>query len=180
MNLTAKNMLDALTALDSKLSQKVRLIVGGGGAMLLAHGFSLSTADIDAVPTAGISLDELDRLVKEVAHERSLPTDWLNPYYSTFAHVLPPDYGSRLVPITELRWLKVEALGKEDLLIMKCFAARQKDVVHARALVKKGANLTLVKQQLDFLEKKNIPGTERAKIFLSEIEAFFAAQDDEK
>jgi hypothetical protein len=178
MNLTAKTMLQALACLDEKLSKPVRLIMGGGGAMLLAHNFALSTTDIDAVPASGMAVEELDPLIKAVAKELSLPADWLNPFYSTFAHVLPPDYGTRLIEVGDFRLLKLLALSKEDLLVMKCFAARQKDVVHARSLVKKGADLGLVKRHLKFLQDKRIPGNEKALKFLAEIETFFADQEE--
>jgi hypothetical protein len=49
-NLTKDLMLKALLALDRKLNKKVTLIVGGGGAMILAHEFPLATSDIDAIP----------------------------------------------------------------------------------------------------------------------------------
>lgn len=166
-------MMEAFRRLDSKLDRPVRLIVGGGGAMLLAHHFPLTTHDIDAVPTMGMTLSELKTPIEAVAAELSLAPDWLNPFYSSFAHVLPSEYGSRLIDICQLKWLRVSALSKEDLLIMKCFAARQKDVVHARALVKQGADISIVRKQFNSLKQKKIPGTERAEKFLSEIEAFF-------
>ena len=178
MKLTRDSMLRALDCLDGKLESPLRLIVGGGGAMLLAHHFSLSTSDIDAVPSGGLSLSELDVLVRKVATELSLPVDWLNPFFSSFAHVLPSDYGDRLVRICKLKHLTVEGLSKDDLLIMKCFAARQKDVVHARALVRLGANTQFVKKHVEGLSEKRIPGTDRALKFLSEIESFFADQSE--
>ncbi|MFM8315493.1 MAG: DUF6036 family nucleotidyltransferase, partial [Deltaproteobacteria bacterium] len=97
----------------------------------------------------------------------------LNPYYSSFAHVLPNDYGKRLVNVCEFSFLTVSALSMEDLLIMKCFAARQKDVVHARVLVKKGADLILVEKHIKQLLEKRIPGSEKAMKFLNELIAFF-------
>lgn len=171
--MTALKMREALACLDSKLRKKVRLIMGGGGAMLLAYQYALSTADIDAIPASGATIQELDPLVKAVAEELGLAVDWLNPYYSSFAHVLPSDYGTRLLDVIQLPYLTVSALSKEDLLIMKCFAARQKDVVHARVLVKKGADLTLVENHLHSLLQKSIPGAERAIGFLNELKAFF-------
>ena len=178
MDMTAQLMRTALKSLNRRLKKPVHLIVGGGGAMLLAHHFSLSTKDIDAVPAKGVTMDELDPYIKEVAKELELAPDWLNPYYSTFAHVLPTDYGSRLVEIFSLKWLKVSALSKEDLLIMKCFAARQKDVVHARALFRKGTRLDIVKKQFEYLKARRIPGCDKASNFLTEIEAFFSERGE--
>src|SRR4051794_13510469 len=98
MNLTSQLMLNALSHLDNKLAAPLKLIVGGGGALILAHQIPLSTTDIDAIPK-GMEISDLDTLIKEVAQELNLPVDWLNPHYSTFTHVLPQDYGTRLVKI---------------------------------------------------------------------------------
>ena len=171
-------MLKAFGCLDKRLSRSVRLIIGGGGAMLLAHGFRLVTTDIDGIPAAGVSIEELDPFIKEVAKELSLPPDWLNPYFSTFAHVLPSDYGSRLIRVSDLPRLKVDALSKEDLLIMKCFAARQKDVLHGRKLIRDGAKLNFVRAHIESLGKKKIPGVEKALSFLNELEAFFKEREE--
>lgn len=179
MELTAEKMMEALSSLDRKLKKPLRLIVGGGGAMLLAHHFKLSTTDIDAVPTGGMSIEELDPLIKTVAKELGLAPDWLNPFYSSFAHVLPSDYGNRLISIGKFEKLLVSALSTTDLLIMKCFAARQKDVVHARVLYKKGADLKTVRNQIQYLKGRHIPGCEKAERFLSEVESFFADKDEE-
>jgi hypothetical protein len=168
-NLTAAKMKEALSLLDQLLPQKISIIIAGGGAMVLGHHFPLSTQDIDAFPK-GIEIMELDPLIKEVAEKLSIPKDWLNPYFSTFSHVLPSDYQDRLIEIFQGKNLKGLALSKEDLLIMKCFAGRQKDVPHARALVKKNMNTTLVEKHIRELIKKRIPGAEKALEFLHETQ----------
>jgi hypothetical protein len=162
-------MLAALKALDSKLSRSVRLIVGGGGAIILTHLFPLATTDIDAVPGAGTTPEELDPLIKEVAKELGLPTDWLNPYYSTFTHVLPSDYGNRLIQVAQYSRLCVLALSKDDLLIMKCFAARMKDRAHSIALIRAGADTRRVELHIESLIRKKIPNAEKAMDFLDEV-----------
>ena len=47
-------MLKALASLDRRLAMQVTLIVGWGGAMLLANHYPLSTSDIDAIPKGSI------------------------------------------------------------------------------------------------------------------------------
>ncbi|MCC7460794.1 MAG: hypothetical protein IT286_05775 [Proteobacteria bacterium] len=174
-NLTQKQMIAALSALDVLLTVKVSILIGGGGAMILAHKFPLATSDIDAV-AKGIELFELDPLVKKVAEQLSLPKDWLNPYFSTFGHVLPEDYGNRLIQVFLGKNIKAQALGKEDLLIMKCFAGRQKDIPHARALVKSGADIQLVEEHIRSLIQKRIPKADNAQEFLYEIEDWLGNQ----
>lgn len=170
--LTADLMRQALHRLDELLVERkcdpVTLIVGGGGAMILAHGFPLGTTDIDAVPT-GMELADLDLLVKQIAAEHKLAPDWLNPYFATFAHVLPEDYGDRLVDILNGQRLRARALGRDEMLIMKCFAHRQKDVGHAKALIRGGARVKFAEAQIDALAAKRIPGTEAALDFLQDV-----------
>jgi len=136
--------------------------------MILAHGFPRGTMDIDAIPRDG-GVEMLAPLVREIAGELSLEPDWLNPYFSTFSHTLSPDYAKRLITVYDGKHLKADALGKEEMLIMKCFAHRTKDIPHARALIRGGVNLDLVEARLAELKQKRIPGTDAANAFLKEV-----------
>ena len=128
MGLTVEQIKAAFRRLDDLLVLPLRLIIGGGGAMLLAHEFPLATNDVDGVPAVGGASGGLPTLVERIAEELGLAHDWLNPYFSTFMHVLPSDYEKRLVTVFQADRLRVDALSKNDLLIMKCFAGRPKDV----------------------------------------------------
>jgi len=158
----------AFAALDARLDREVTLIIGGGTAMMLAHHLPVRTSDVDAYPREG-TLDDIAPAVRAVARELGLPSDWLNPHYETFAHVLPPDYGDRLRPVFEGRRLHALALGAEDLLIMKCFAGREKDVGHARALVKRRPDLVLVEARLQALADRGVVGADGALDFFDEV-----------
>ena len=166
--LTADIMRKALQRLDELLPQATTLIMGGGGAMILAHGFPLGTTDIDAIPK-GMEVAALDVLTKQIAQELNLPFDWLNPYFSTFAFTLPSDYGSRLIEVFKGARLRVQALGREEMLIMKCFAHRPKDVGHAKTLIKKGADLKQVEAHIESLLQRGIPGAQAALDFLQDV-----------
>jgi hypothetical protein len=171
-SLTKQQMLEALQALAKKLKVKghksLTLIVGGGGALLLSDRFPLATSDIDAVPR-GLSPEILNELVKEVALEMDLAPDWLNPWFSSFTHVLPPDFETRLIEVFHEPPVQALALGSEDLLLMKCFAHRTKDMAHARALVRLGIDLDLVESRILELKKRQIPKAKEALDFLDEV-----------
>lgn len=160
--------LKALKRLDELLAQEITLLIGGGGAMILAHNFPLSTADLDAIPKSHPP-EVLDPQVKQISKELDLPPDWLNPYFSTFTHTLPQDYGQRLIKVFDGHNLEALALGREDLLIMKCFAGRAKDIPHARALIKAGADIKFVEKHIEYLKKKRIPGADKALDFLDDL-----------
>src|SRR5438046_1342679 len=98
--------LKALGRLNEMLEEPLTLIAGGGGAMILAHNFPLSTTDLDAIPKAR-SPDEIDPFVKAIAKEQDLAPDWLNPYFSIFTHTLPDDYSDRLISVYKSAKLEV-------------------------------------------------------------------------
>jgi hypothetical protein len=166
--LTADGLRRAFEALDARLARPVTLVVGGGTAMLLAHGLPVRTTDVDAYPASG-RLDELLPDVRAVARELGLAPDWVNPHYETFAHVLPRDYASRLVEVFAGRRLGVVALGAEDLLVMKCFAGREKDVGHARALLGKVRELEVVERRIEELMDRGVAGARDAADFLDDL-----------
>jgi hypothetical protein len=169
MSLSKTMMIRALNVLDEKLDQDVRLIVGGGGALILAHGLDLATHDIDAVPR-GMDMSVIDPKIKEVALDLGITGEWLNPYFSTFAHTLPADYETRLIEVFKGQRLSADALGAEEMLIMKCFAGRPKDVSHARALLRKGVDVRTVEKHIEKLIEKQVPGADLALDFLDELE----------
>jgi hypothetical protein len=168
-------MKKALKTLDKKLQElgtkPVKLLIGGGGAFGLAHQVPLHTADIDGVPyQSAVTQAQLDPLVKATGRELEISPDWLNPYFETFLGSLPSDYGSRLVKVYDGQILTAFALGLEDLLIMKSFAGREKDMPHAKILLRKGADINFVEAHLRSLLKKKYPGAQAALDFLLEAE----------
>lgn len=85
-NIEKEEFLDALKLLDVYLDRPLKLLVAGGGALLLAHHLSIATSDIDAVPfQSDWSLGELDKIIKKIAKEKNLNPDWLNPYFVAFS-----------------------------------------------------------------------------------------------
>ena len=166
--LTVDKLRAAFQALDTLLSTPVTLIVGGGAAMLMAYRIPVRTTDVDAYPR-GASLDEMAPAIRKVAKQLGLAPDWINPYYETFAHVLPSDYATRLRPVYQGRSLTVLALGVEDLLVMKCFAGREKDVGHARALLKRNPDLAIVERRLNELLERRVKGADDALDFFDDL-----------
>ena len=166
--LSGELMKRALSALDSELDKSVEIVIGGGGAMIMAHNFPLVTHDIDAVPL-NMDISELDPLIKKVAKDLDLPGDWLNPYYSTFTYTLPKDYKERTLIVFQGEHLLGRALGLEDMLIMKCFAHRTKDIPHAKKLIESGANLRFVGTHIENLAEQGLPEAQKAIDFFDEI-----------
>jgi hypothetical protein len=166
--LDAARLARAFSSLDARLDREVTLVVGGGTAMMLAYGLPVRTTVVVACPSRG-TLEEIGPAVRAVAAELGLPSDWLNPHFETFAYVLPQDYGTRLKPIFQGTRLQALALGVEDLLIMKCFAGREKDIGHARALLKRKPDLRIVEGRIQELAERGVSGADEALDFLDDL-----------
>lgn len=168
--LDPKRMRRALLELDRLLEQPARLVVGGGAAMVLAYDHPIATQDVDAFAARGsLRIGELDVLAKRVAQQLDIEPDWLNGHFETFAGVLPMDYAQRLRQVYSGDHLRVDALGPEDLLVMKCFAGRDKDRPHARALLKVASDLSVVDRQLELLASKRYPGAQKAADYFDDL-----------
>ena len=167
--LDKNNILKCFSLLDTKLKSSLTLIVGGGGALVMAYAFPLATEDVDAFSKER-EIPLLKEIIEEVAEELSVAHDWLNPYFSTFTGVLPQNYSLRLREIFSGNHLKAFALGPEDLLLMKCFAGRDKDIPHAKALLKvKGIDLEIVEERIEELIEQRYPRSHKARDFFDDI-----------
>jgi len=171
----AELMRQALAHLDERLRcigrTDTKILIGGGGAFALAYQVPLQTADIDGVAyKSAITRAELETAVKATAKDLQIAADWLNPYFETFLVCLPSDYGDRLKEVYLGKSLQVLALGMNDLLIMKCFAGREKDLPHAKVLIRKGADVAMAEAHIRSLKAKNFPGAQEALDFLIDAE----------
>lgn len=163
-------MRRALADLDSRLTTDVHLVIGGGAAMVLAYDHPLATQDVDAFAKRGSPrVSELDPLAKQTARALDIEPDWLNAHFETFTYVLPADYSTRLRDVYAGRHLVVEALGPEDILVMKCFAARDKDRPHAIKLARLSRDLAVVDRQLALLVEKRVAGAEKAADYFDDL-----------
>lgn len=163
-------LLEALARLDERMKTRAHLVVGGGAAMVASYNHPLATRDVDAMAVKGSPrISDLERPARLVAAEMGLEPDWLNPYFETYAAVLPTDYGSRLRSVYSGELLRVDSLGPEDLLVMKCFAGRDKDLAHARRLVRMAEDLDVVDRQLTLLSERGYPGSLRAVDYFDDL-----------
>ncbi|MFO8073427.1 MAG: DUF6036 family nucleotidyltransferase [Polyangia bacterium] len=163
-------LLEALACLDERMETQAHLVIGGGAAMVASYDHPLATRDIDAMAVEGSPrISDLERPARRVAAEIGLEPDWLNPYFETYAAVLPADYGSRLRSVYRGERLRVDSLGPEDLLVMKCFAGRDKDLAHARRLIRIADDLEIVDRQLTLLSERGYPGSLRAADYFDDL-----------
>lgn len=163
-------MIKALKRLDYYLTEKAEILIGGGASMMLAHDIPLSTMDIDGLLVGSkITHADIDPLIKKVAKDLNINPHWFNSYFDTYTYTIPCDYKERIKEVFKGKKLVVNALGLEDLLIMKCFAGREKDIGHAKGIMKKGADLLFVEKHMEMLADKGLPGAVDALDFFDDI-----------
>ncbi len=164
-------MLEAFRELDTRLPSPTRLVIGGGAAMVLAFDHPLATQDVDAFTArGGLTIAELDEAAKQTARDLDIEPDWLNPHFETYTHVLPADYATRLRNVFRGERLTVDSLGPEDLLVMKCFAGRDKDLPHARALMRTpGLDITIIDRHISSLAERGHRGADAAADFFDDL-----------
>ena len=142
-------LIEALQALDERLSSSFDVILIGGAAMILHFGASRATRDIDVLVLRG-DLSELREAVKAIARERDLPEDWISDAAKGFADILPPDFYHRLVLLGfALRNTRLYALGRPEQVAMKIVALREQDL----------EDLELLLPQMSEAEKKVLVAT---------------------
>ena len=163
-----ESILKALKVLDSIAEKPFELVIAGGSAMICSYKFPLGTTDVDAIVRKA-ELSKVDVYIKKTAKKLGLAPDWLNMWVSSFTHYLPDDYESRLNILFKGKKIIAKTFGKEDMLILKCFAHRGKDIGHAKALIKQKADVDLVERHINKLIKKNLPLSKKALDFLYDI-----------
>jgi hypothetical protein len=160
---------DAEALLDGRIVRPARIVIGGA-AMVLARSPARHAGRRRVRGEGRATIAELDVAAKEVARELDVEPDWLNPHFQTYAGVLPPDYSVRLRSVYRGERLSADALGPEDLMIMKCFAGRDKDRPHARALIRRpDFDVGIVDRHLSTLSEKRYPGAERAADYFDDL-----------
>ena len=162
--------LSAFEHLDGRVPAGTHLVVGGGAAMILGYKYVLTTDDVDAFTAKGsATLSDIDRAAKAVARQLNLDPQWLNSYFDTYTDVLPSDFKDRLRRIYKGERLTVDVLGPEDLLVMKCFAGRDKDRPHALKLIRLAKDLDVVDRRLTELVEKRRPDAQKAADYFDDL-----------
>lgn len=148
--------LKVLINIDTKLADagfgRVSMVIGEKGAMILHHGYSGSTMDIDAVPV-NVDFELIKPYADKVAIELKITPDWLNPHFQAFTIYLPEDSKDRMKIVFSGKVLTIKSLGAEDILIMKLMAGRSKDMGHIKHLLGAKPDLQVVEDRLHELIK---------------------------
>lgn len=162
-----KDFLAAFTALGARLRASTEIVIAGGAALMLLGIIDRETGDSDAIESRP-KLSTFAADIAAVAEELDLPPGWLNDGVSAHRDVLPTDYQLRLTDIGTFGALRVRALGRVDLILMKLAAGRPRDLEDLRALRPTAADLTFVEAQLDRLNRVFPADALRIQLYLEQ------------
>ena len=143
-------LLTAFRALARTLREPVSLTLGGSSALILTGALQRPTADGDVIESSP-DLGRLSLTVRQVEAVEEIPAGWLNGSIQSYAYVLPPDYRARLVrlpPFDPRGLLTVSLLSRQDVILMKVFGQRPRDVQDVVVLRPTPNELAFVEAQI--------------------------------
>lgn len=113
-------------------------------------------------------MGELQILIRNVAESEGLPAGWLNGSIQSYTHVLPKDYKNRLVSLPPFSRLHVRLLGRRDVILMKVYAMRARDVQDLQAIGPTADELAFVRAQFPRIGAKEPAQARDMDAFLDE------------
>jgi hypothetical protein len=157
----------ALEALGKRATEPVSLVLGGSAALILGDTLQRPTDDGDVV-TSEPGFDQLGPLMRDVADAEHLPPGWLNESIQSYTYILPPDYTMRLVTLPPFGRLHVWLLSRRDVLLMKVYAMRPRDIEDIRALAPTTDELAFVAAQVTRIAMQEPEKAQDMRDFLDE------------
>ena len=131
-----EQILNLLHELGDELAEEqsyATINVCGGAAMAIAYNSQKTSDDIDAVLVDFDDRNKFTECIMKIAMRHNLPKNWLNEDIKIFVNSLREfsyiDFG-------KLGTLSIRIASEEQLLAMKLFAARRKDLADAIILCK--------------------------------------------
>lgn len=148
-----KDIEDALSRLGERLEREVDITVAGGAALLMAFDLERGTMDVDTVEAVPGFDEPFRRAVRETADELELAPNWLNDSAKAYQEVLASGYRRRRRHVGDFGRLRVYALGRRDLILLKVFAMRAQDIEDLRELAPTKAEIAFVREHLERLSR---------------------------
>lgn len=158
---------NALSALGRRAPGPVSIVLGGSAALILTDDLPRPTDDGDVV-TSVPEVGDLQSLIREIAGSEGLPAGWLNGSIQSYTYVLPADYMSRLIAIPPFGRLQVRLLSRRDVILMKVYGMRPRDIEDLDAIHPNADELAFVRTQLPRIGAKEAHKAREMAEFLDE------------
>lgn len=176
--MTSKSLRAALRRLGLTLRESASLTLGGSAALVLTGALDRLTDDGDVVESS-VDFATLLEAVRKVEVIELAPPGWLNTSIQAYTHVLPADYRSRLVHLPRMGQLDVSLLGRPDVLLMKTYAHRPRDLQDLLAVAPTDAELAFVEQQIAHVAVKEPDRAAEMRAIVGDVRVARAAHREE-
>lgn len=157
----------ARTTFGRRARQPVSIVLGGSAALILGEELRRPTDDGDVVMSEP-GLGELQALIRDVADSEGLPVGWLNGSIQSYTYILPKDFKDRLVPLPPFGRVRVSLLGRRDVILMKVYAMRARDVEDLHAIRPTVDDLAFVRKLIPSIGDKEPEKARDMLAFLDE------------
>lgn len=162
-----EDLRKALLALGERLRARTDIVVGGASALILTGELPRATSDFDVL-YSDPDIGRLQEDIRAVADRLHLTPGWLNGSIQTYLDVLPPDYKARLITLPARGKLHIALLHRQDIIVMKLFAGRSRDLTDIVALRPTPKELQFVRSELPRLKRIDQPRAARLESFLDQ------------
>ncbi|HTA75364.1 MAG TPA: DUF6036 family nucleotidyltransferase [Gemmatimonadaceae bacterium] len=136
-DLSRTQLEGALAALGTTCRDDTTILLGGSAALILTNALERGTND-----------------------------GWLNGSVQSYVEVLPPDYDTRVKTLRPFGRLSVSLLGRRDVIVMKFFSDRPKDLRDLEQIAPTAAELAFTARELPRLAKIDPVKTTRMQTVL--------------
>jgi hypothetical protein len=166
--LDKKRLSEAFAALGGQLREPTQLLIGGAGALILRGELQRATTDCDVLRSRP-DIGRLQSAIHAVAVRCGLVGGWLNGSAQTYAEIVPPDFESRVHSMPAFDRLQVLILDRQDVMVMKLFAGRPRDLADIAALAPTTSELQFARRELLRLKAIDEERSERMSAMLDEL-----------
>lgn len=164
-DLTRSELEGALAALGAACREDTTVLLGGSAALILTNVLRRATNDGDVIASRP-DLGRLQAAIRTVAQDRGLPDGWLNGSVQSYIDVLPLDYEARIKSLRRFGRLSVSLLGRRDVIVMKFYSGRPKDLLDLEQIAPTAAELAFVAREVPRLAKIDAARARRMQLVL--------------
>jgi hypothetical protein len=140
-------------------------VLGGASALILLGELPRTTSDCDVLESIP-DMGHLQADIHAIAQALTLPPGWLNGSIQSYLDILPPDYRDRLHTVRDTGRLQVAVLDRRDVLVMKYYAGRPRDLLDIERLAPTADERAFDREQLPRLHRIHPERTARITALL--------------
>ena len=173
--MTPTELRRALLRLGRTLPEPASITLGGSAALLLAGELDRRTDDGDVVESS-VDFARLLDSVRKVEMIEQAPAGWLNTSIQSYTHVLPADFRTRLVRLPRMGRLDVSLLGRPDVVLMKAYAGRERDLQDLIAVAPSPEELAFVERHAPRIAEREPAKAAEMRDVVTDLRVLFAGQ----